>query len=426
MGMTSPTHLAKQSNWLSWLKRLGPFLIGGALILALVSWKGNLLGSSASSISRIAAPPVSDLGSADISISVFNNDSLGDYELYGQAYSAADLDTFLTPQYEVAITSHNYFGCIQVLFDSLLYLQRWDTLSQLQFWREIMTLSKDSALISRGSDRRVLARIPSVQWDRMEEGEQFRYRDSLSRSFDPPENIYVTAGKSHYYQFQRVLPTIGKALEVFRAEGVDPWYAQAILLIESPGAMHRSPVGAYGSFQLMAEVGREQGLVVSDSIDEREDFVKAAAAAARHIQSRCVRPVRNYLKSYGLSFSEGDLWFRLLVLHAYHAGPGNVAAVLHKIDPQAGGIPLMQQVWQTEAAGFKNASQNYSQLALASMVQVDIIMANLPDSICHETPILYEDPDAEVKLASQQPKQTPSSEVSPASSQELAPLGTEQ
>jgi hypothetical protein len=31
---------------------------------------------------------------------------------------------------------------------------------------------------------------------------------------------------------------------------------------------------------------------------------------------------------------------------------------------------LIQQLWQTEAAGFKNASQNYSQIALAANIRL--------------------------------------------------------
>ena len=393
-----------------WLKGWRKYLLIGIsailTFLALMPIRQQLAKAAMpGSIGAIRAPgPGPDESQlSGVSLRVFNNDSVTAFKVNGREYSQAELDTMWTATYEVAISSRDALGCIQVLFDSTLYLQRWDTLPQMMFWRQIMTLPKDTCLVSRSGNREVLAKIPTWQWDVMEEGEQSKYRDSLRQLHEiEGETIYITAGKNHYYQFNRVLPTIGQAIEIFQNEGVDPWYAQAILLIESPGALHRSPVGAYGSFQLMSEVAREQGLVVNDTLDEREDFIKSAAAAARHIQRRGVRPVRNYLKSFQLEFDETDLWFRLLVLHAYHAGPGNVAAVLQKIQPTEGGIPLMQKVWSTEAAGFKNASQNYSQLALASMLQVDHLMMHLPDSICHEEPISYiamNEENAEVVLA---------------------------
>lgn len=389
-------HAGGHRAWRRYLLMGGVALGLGLLMFPL---RRHLLQAGMASARGHTALTVSDTALwQGIALKLYNNDSIADYQVNGHLYSAAALDTLWEADYEVAISANDDWACIQVLFDSLLYIERWDTLPQLQFWRQIMTLPKDTCLVSRSGNRAVLDRLPTWTWERMEESEQRSYRDSLRKlhGLAQEEVVYITAGKNHYYQFDRVLPTIGRAIDIFQEEGVDPWYAQAILLIESPGALHRSPVGAYGSFQLMAEVAREQGLVVSDSVDEREDFVKSAAAAARHIQRRGVRPVRNYLKSFELEFTETDLWFRLLVLHAYHAGPGNVAAVLQKIQPEQGGIPLMQQVWRTEAAGFKNASQNYSQLALASMVQVDHLMPQLPDSICQEAPILYlaQDPDS--------------------------------
>lgn len=372
-------------------KRLAPLLLSGCCLVAVLplwQWLRHAPQEAAAHMTPVAPDPNRLSG---VTFTLHSNDSVSGFAVHGRQFSALELDSMWVPTYAVEIMSENHFACIKVLFDSLLYIQRWDTLPQLRFWQRIMTMDKDSCLVSLASDRTVIDQMPIWAWEALGDSGQAVYRDSMLRALDLPgsEHIYVTAGKNHYYQFERVLPTIGTALEVFRAEGVDPWYAQAILLIESPGALHRSPVGAYGSFQLMAEVGREHGLVVNDTIDEREDFLKSAAAAARHIQQRCVRPVRYYLRNYDLDFRETDLWFRMLVLHAYHAGPGNVSSVLEKIQPTEGGIPLMRRVWTTEAAGFKNASQNYSQLALASMLQVDQIMRALPDSICHEEPEVY-------------------------------------
>jgi len=60
----------------------------------------------------------------------------------------------------------------------------------------------------------------------------------------------------------------------------------------------------------------------------------------------------------------------MLVLHTYHAGAGNVMAALNKLQPTEGGMQLLQQLWQTEAGGFRNASQNYSQIALAANLRL--------------------------------------------------------
>ncbi len=58
-------------------------------------------------------------------------------------------------------------------------------------------------------------------------------------------------------------------------------------------------------------------------------------------------------------------------MHCYHAGAGNVRAALAAINPNHGGIHIIQKLWKTEAKGFRTASQNYSQLALAAMVEMD-------------------------------------------------------
>ncbi len=278
------------------------------------------------------------------------------------------------------------WSCLQVLWDTSLHSEQWDTLPQIRFWKRIMALSKDTVIVSIASSRTILGTMPLWAWESMGDTAQAMFRDSvrLAHGLGPETPIYATAGKNHYYQFEMALPGIGKGIQAFQENGVDPWFAQAILLIESPGQLHMSPVGAYGSFQLMKTVAEEYGLIVSDSLDEREDFSRAAYAASELIRRRCLPQVRGMLRKRNLAFSETDLWFRLLVLHAYHAGAGNVESVLAKIQPVQGGVELMRQVWTTEVGGFKNASQNYSQIALASFLRLEEVMQNLPDSICQE------------------------------------------
>lgn len=316
--------------------------------------------------------------------------------------STTDFSWTLTPAIrEWDSTAVSYFidvfapdlSCIQVLWDSMLTIHHWDTLPQVEFWRNVMTLSKDSGIVNIAATREIIETKSIWEWESLGDSLKMVYRDSVrsANGLDSSAAIYITTGKNHYYQFEKALPGIGRGIRAFRTQGVDPWYAQAILLIESPGQIHRSPVGAYGSFQLMEEVALEYGLVVNDSIDEREDFEKAAAAAAALIRKRCLPQTRWMLRKRDIEFAETDTWFRLLVLHAYHAGAGNVEGVLGVINPQKGGMDLMKQVWTTEYGGFKNASQNYSQVALASFLELDRVMSMLPDSVCADTVFLWKE-----------------------------------
>ena len=75
-----------------------------------------------------------------------------------------------------------------------------------------------------------------------------------------------------------------------------------------------------------------------------------------------------------IPYEGNELWFRLLVLHVYHAGAGNVRSAMALIDTDIKGMPVIQQLWETEARGFRNASQNYSQLALATLIELDRII----------------------------------------------------
>lgn len=360
------------------------FLIGiSAVLLLALSW-GWAAPSSPEMVEEFFPLP------NHMEITVLSNDS------------TADFSWTLTPPIQAwDSTAVSYFidvfapdlSCIQVLWDSMLTIHHWDTLPQVAFWRNVMTLSKDSGIVNIASTRKIIETKSIGDWERLGDSLKMVYRDSVRFAYglDSTAAIYITTGKNHYYQFEKALPGIGRGIRAFRTQGVDPWYAQAILLIESPGQIHMSPVGAYGSFQLMEEVALEYGLVVNDSIDEREDFEKAAAAAADLIRKRCLPQTRWMLRKRDIEFSETDTWFRLLVLHSYHAGAGNVEGVLEAINPEKGGMELMKKVWTTEYGGFKNASQNYSQVALASFLELDRVMSMLPDSVCADTVFLWKE-----------------------------------
>lgn len=263
-----------------------------------------------------------------------------------------------------------------------IYEGEWDCLPQPLFWKEIMLLSPDSCLINIAEDRTVLERKLFDDWMDQTPDEKQVYKDSLRKAYNLSENtqINVTTGKNDFYRFDDVYASLIKGREAFVTHGVDPWFAQAILLIESPGQLKRSHVGAYGAFQLMPGVARSQGLVVNKHLDERTDFDKSAMGSARLISRICIPEAKKILDAHNLSYNEQDMWFRLFVLHVYHAGAYNVKAVVDKINPTKGGQELITEMWRTKAASFGNSSQNYSQLALAShLVLNDIVIQKLQD-----------------------------------------------
>ena len=133
----------------------------------------------------------------------------------------------------------------------------------------------------------------------------------------------------------------------------------------------------------MPSVARKYGLIVNSSIDERSDFDKSAAAASKLIISVCIPEAKRILANHGIKYNEKDLWFRLFVMHIYHAGATNVAAVVAKINPSVGSQALVKQMWTTSAASFGNNSQNYSQLILAAQLILNNMIYTECDDIVH-------------------------------------------
>ncbi len=253
-----------------------------------------------------------------------------------------------------------------------LTTERWDILPQPNFWKQVMLLNSDSCLVNIAATRTILGKDSFVKWKAQTEEEKALYKDSVRKKFNlnHEEKIYITSGKSHFYQFQKVIPSISKAIPIFKSYKTDPWYAQAILLIESPGKIEFSNVGAYGPFQLMKSVARSHGLIVNKTLDERKDFDKSAMGAASLLRNTCIPEAKRILINNEIEFSEDELWFKLFVLHIYHAGAGNVGGLIDSFEEKPNGQALITKMWQSEWGGFKNASQNYSQVALAAMLNL--------------------------------------------------------
>ena len=268
------------------------------------------------------------------------------------------------------------------VFDQSLYYLKVDTLPQVRFWRDIMKLHHDSALINFADSRSLIQKVSLREWDLKSEAQKKYYRDSvrLARNLDSSSRIFITTGKKFFYDFDRTSLNFQNGIRCFIDNNVDPWYAQAILLIESPNKLQKSNVGAYGPFQLMRDVARMYGLKVNRQVDERADFDRSAFAASSLIKNICIPRACLMLDSLKIThYNQEDLWFRLLVMHIYHAGAYNVQKALLSFSPTVGNMDLIYTLWRTSTARFKSASQNYSQLVLAAMLEMNARSNMVPD-----------------------------------------------
>lgn len=264
------------------------------------------------------------------------------------------------------------------------YSEGWDTLAQPRFWKQIICLSPDSCIINVASSRIPLKTSGYRDWMAQTEMEKNIFKRSVCNAcgIDSNSTLFVTAGKSEFYEHRKTLPTISKAVKAFMDYGVDPWYAQTILLIESPGKVsQKSSAGALGPFQLMRSVAIKYGLKVNRKKDERTDLNRSAYAASRLLSTICIPKVREMLDLRNISYKETDTWFRLLVLHAYHAGAGNLNCAMNTLNPTTGGRQIIIDLWKTECRGFKNESQNYSQIALAAVISFEEILNKDKDTV---------------------------------------------
>ncbi|MEI8137904.1 MAG: hypothetical protein WCH21_11315 [Bacteroidota bacterium] len=260
------------------------------------------------------------------------------------------------------------------VFDKSLYHLNLDTVAQVKFWRSIMNLHQDSAIVNFGSSRAIIQKINIKEWNLKSDSIKKFYRDSvrIANNVDSSNRVLITSGKKFFYNFDKTSQNFHNGINCFVGNGVDPWFAQAILLIESPNKLQKSNAGAYGPFQLMKDVARLYGLKVNKQIDERADFERSAYASSSLIKTICIPKAKKMLEELNITgYSESELWFKLLVMHVYHAGSYNVERALSTFNPQQGNMDLVYNLWQANTARFKNASQNYSQLVLAAMLEMN-------------------------------------------------------
>lgn len=252
-----------------------------------------------------------------------------------------------------------------------MILNGYHQLPNVIFWRKIMNLDKDSCLLNIQMSRQILCVYHVDSWARKTPAQKLKFADSLKSKLGISDSNKVvgTSGKSFFYLFEKVADKIPKGIEAFENNGVDGFYAKAILLIESPNQLQKSNVGAYGPFQLMKGVAKMYGLKVNKKVDERANFNRSAYAASELIKKVCIPKTKEMLDFYQIAYDENELWFKLLVMHSYHAGSGNVKNALNAIPVKKKGMELIYQIWNTRAGSFQSASQNYSQLILAAYLE---------------------------------------------------------
>ena len=272
-------------------------------------------------------------------------------------------------------------SCSHEMIDpEMLVVERWDILEQSKFWKTIITTTKDTCVINIASTRQILDYINKDVWFEQTEKEKKIFKDSVKDYYclDTNTRLYITTGKKEFYKIEQVIPSLETAINIFQENNVDPWFAQSILLIESPAQLNYSSVGAYGPFQIMKRVARDMGLTVNKYVDERKDFDKSAFAASELLRRICIPQAYRILCNVGGIEPEGDeLWFKLLVLHIYHAGARNVESLLNQLEQPLQGMELIKWMWRNEYGNFKNSSQNYSQIAIAAMLTLkDIVLSD--------------------------------------------------
>src|SRR5688572_3670959 len=80
------------------------------------------------------------------------------------------------------------------IFDRSIYYFKVDTLPQVRFWRSIMNLHEDTALLNFASTRGVVEKICIRDWNLKSEADKKNYLDSirLTRNFDTTNRILLT------------------------------------------------------------------------------------------------------------------------------------------------------------------------------------------------------------------------------------------
>jgi len=249
---------------------------------------------------------------------------------------------------------------------------------EIAFWVNDIQLSADSFLVVDQGSRSVVDIVHKDVVRDIELGGNLKCLGQLYKGicFDNEDShIKFVRGRRSFFDYAEIGPQLLNGMRIFEMHGVNPIYAQLLLLIESPNNPKAvSSAGARGHFQLMPSVARKYGLKVNRYKDERINFDRSAMAAAKLFKYYCIPSARRTCEAIELEVDEESLWFQLLALHVYNAGGGNVkkAALQHK--EIRNGNELITLLWHTKVGAFGNSSQNYSQLCLASYLAYKVFL----------------------------------------------------
>jgi hypothetical protein len=103
------------------------------------------------------------------------------------------------------------------IFDKSLYYLKVDTLPQVKFWRSIMNLHEDSALINIAPGRVCVQKVNVREWDCKTDSAKKYYRDSIrvAMNLDSSAKILLTTGKRFFYDFDRASQHFQKGIQCF-------------------------------------------------------------------------------------------------------------------------------------------------------------------------------------------------------------------
>ncbi len=265
----------------------------------------------------------------------------------------------------------------------------WDTMPEIIFWRRIVSLPKDSSVANVYASRKLLKNFSRSFIDSLEvAGKLEVLRNELALEYKIPagQRIMFTSGRKWFYNFANVQDKIGRGMQVFDSLGVDPFYAQTVLLIESPGSnKQKSIAGAYGHFQIMPFNARKYGLRIDNYVDERENFDRSAYVSAMLFKETFIPLAKRWCNELGFNADENALWFKLLVMHCYNAGPYGVKSAMQQVPNYYQGNKLIHRLWHTTAKYFPSEAQNYSQLAVACYLEFEkqLADANIKNTLNH-------------------------------------------
>lgn len=139
-------------------------------------------------------------------------------------------------------------------------------------------------------------------------------QEARSQSIDFVESFTKSQRDYILYVFKKGEHFFPKADNILDKYDV-PQELQMIPLLESEfNADAVSPVGAVGYWQFMGELAREYGLKTGGKYDERKNFSKSTAAAAKFFKDQ-------------LDYFNNDL---LLCVASYNCGPGRVQLAIKK------------------------------------------------------------------------------------------------